>query len=81
MTADSREEATQKARSRGGGGPDGPPALMEEHGCGELGWIMPEATAAAATTEQPQQVDGLEYYYQYCRQLEEMARCNGGMPR
>lgn len=83
LTADnaSREEATEKARSRGGSGPHGPPALMEEHGCGELGWIMTEATAAAATTEQPQpqQMDGLEYYYyQYRQQLEEMMRCNGG---
>ncbi|EES13882.1 hypothetical protein BDA96_07G145600 [Sorghum bicolor] len=87
LTVDSREEATEKARSRGGGGggtggPDGPPALMEEHGRGELGWIMTEATAAAAAaTAQPQQMDGLEYYYQYCLQLEEMMRCNGGMPR
>jgi len=81
LTPESREEATEKGRSRGGGGPDGPPALMAEHGCGELGWIMTEATAAAATTEQPQQMDGLEYYYQYCLQLEEMTRCNAGMPR
>ncbi|XP_066350711.1 transcription factor PCF5-like [Miscanthus floridulus] len=83
LTADSREEASAKARSRGGGGPDGPPALIEEHSCSALGWIMSEATGAtpAVATEQPQQMDGLEYYYQYCLQLEEMTRCNGGMPR
>lgn len=88
LTADSREEATEKGRSRGGGGggggPDGPPAaLMEEHGCGELGWIMSEATGATAAvaTEQPQQMDELEYYYHQYLQLEEMTRWNGGMPR
>jgi hypothetical protein len=74
---DSREElATEKGRSRAGdAGLDWPPPLIEEHGCGEqLGWIMSEATA---TPEQ----DGLECYYQYCLQLEELMRCNGGMPR
>jgi len=83
LTADSREEASAKARSRGGGGPDGPPALIEEHSCSALGWIMSEASGAtpAVATEQTQQMDGLEYYYQYCLQLEEMTRCNGGMPR
>nr|QFR35735.1 teosinte branched 1 [Garnotia stricta var. longiseta] len=73
---DSREKTTENGRSRGGR--DGPPALMEEQNGGELDWIMSEAAAAAAAvTEQPQQMDGLEYYYQYCLQLQEMMRCNG----
>ncbi|XP_062190957.1 transcription factor TB1-like [Phragmites australis] len=56
---DSWEKVTEKGRNRCGN--DGPAALMEEHGGGELDWILLEAAAA----EPPLPLDGLEYYYQY----------------
>ncbi|CAO2163277.1 unnamed protein product [Urochloa humidicola] len=70
---------TEKGRSRGSGG-DGPApaALMEEHAGGEIGWTMPDAGGVPP----PQQMNELEYCYQYYLQLEEMMRCNnGGVPR
>ncbi|OEL24290.1 hypothetical protein BAE44_0014692 [Dichanthelium oligosanthes] len=76
---DSREKATEKGRSRGGR--DGPAALMEEHGGGELDWITSDA-AEAVPPQPPQSMDELEYCYQYYLQIEEMTRCNnGGVPR
>ncbi|KAJ1268547.1 hypothetical protein BS78_07G143200 [Paspalum vaginatum] len=74
-----------KGRSRVGHG--GPAALMEEHGNGELDWIMSNAAAAVPMPPQPPQLtDELEYcYYQQHQlqlQVEEMMRCNStGMPR
>ncbi|KAL6661531.1 hypothetical protein ACP70R_000915 [Stipagrostis hirtigluma subsp. patula] len=69
--------------AKSSGGLDGSVALMAEHGGGENEWIMSGTAAAAVATEQPQPMDGLEYYYQYY-QLEEMMRScssNGGLPR
>ncbi|WVZ92805.1 hypothetical protein U9M48_038843 [Paspalum notatum var. saurae] len=78
-----------KGRSRGGH--DGPAAaLMEEHGGGELDWVMSNAAAAVPLQPQPPpqltEDEQLEYYYyqqyQLQLQLEEMMRCNSaGVPR